>query len=93
MDVGIRELKARLSHYVRVAREGERILITDRGRPVAVLSPPPIEEVDDLPDALRRLLADGRVSAPTRPLSFSPLPPAVATRSVAQILADDRAEA
>ncbi|MCF8557525.1 MAG: type II toxin-antitoxin system prevent-host-death family antitoxin, partial [Candidatus Nanopelagicales bacterium] len=53
MDVGIRELKARLSHYVRVAREGERILITDRGRPVAVLSPPPIEEVDDLPDALR----------------------------------------
>ena len=56
MNVGIRELKARLSHYVRVAREGERILITDRGRPVAVLSPPPIEEIDDLPDALRRSL-------------------------------------
>jgi prevent-host-death family protein len=41
--VGIRELKARLSHYVRLAREGERIVITDRGRQVAVLAPVTVE--------------------------------------------------
>lgn len=35
--VGIRELKARLSYYVRLAREGERVIVTDRGKEVAEL--------------------------------------------------------
>lgn len=35
--VGIKELKARLSHYVRLARDGEPVIITDRGRQVAEL--------------------------------------------------------
>jgi prevent-host-death family protein len=39
MDVGVRELKARLSAYLRRAAAGERLTITDRGRPVAVLGP------------------------------------------------------
>lgn len=37
--VGVRELKARLSHFLRRAQHGERILVTDRARPVAVLGP------------------------------------------------------
>jgi prevent-host-death family protein len=35
--VGIRELKARLSHYVERARQGHRVLVTHRGRQVAEL--------------------------------------------------------
>jgi prevent-host-death family protein len=35
--VGLRELKARLSHYVERARSGQRVLVTDRGKPVAEL--------------------------------------------------------
>ena len=35
--VGVRELKARLSEYVRRARDGEVVLVTDRGRVVAEL--------------------------------------------------------
>src|SRR5579864_8161600 len=38
--VGIRELKDRLSEYVRRARQGESVLVTDRGEPVARLCPP-----------------------------------------------------
>lgn len=38
--VGIRELKNRLSHYVRQARAGQEIRVTDRGQPVAELVPP-----------------------------------------------------
>jgi prevent-host-death family protein len=39
MDVGIRELKQRLSEYLdRVAR-GEVIRVTERGRPKALLTP------------------------------------------------------
>lgn len=37
MTVGIRELKAKLSEYVGRAANGEQIVITDRGRPVAHL--------------------------------------------------------
>lgn len=37
--VGIKELKARLSEYVRSARAGESILVTDRSEVVAELGP------------------------------------------------------
>ncbi len=38
--VGIRELKARLSEYIRRVRAGEDVLVTDRGKVVAELRPP-----------------------------------------------------
>ncbi len=38
-EVGIKVLKDHLSEYLRRAREGERIVVTDRGAPVAVLAP------------------------------------------------------
>jgi antitoxin (DNA-binding transcriptional repressor) of toxin-antitoxin stability system len=40
LTVGIRELKDRLSEYVRRANAGEEILVTDRGRVVAELRKP-----------------------------------------------------
>lgn len=38
--VGLRELKNRLSEYVRQVHAGEEILVTDRGTVVAELGPP-----------------------------------------------------
>ena len=38
-SVGIRELKARLSEYLKLARKGRRIVVTDRGREIAALGP------------------------------------------------------
>jgi prevent-host-death family protein len=38
-QVGIKVLKDHLSEYLRRAQEGERIVVTDRGAPVAVLAP------------------------------------------------------
>lgn len=37
---GVREAKSHLSEYLRRVGEGETVLITDRGRVVAQLSPP-----------------------------------------------------
>lgn len=37
--VGLRELKTHLSEYVSRSRDGERLVITDRGREVAELAP------------------------------------------------------
>lgn len=38
--VGLRELKNRLSRYIRYVRGGDTIEVTDRGRVVAELRPP-----------------------------------------------------
>jgi antitoxin (DNA-binding transcriptional repressor) of toxin-antitoxin stability system len=38
--VGVRELKNRLSEYLRQARAGEKVLVTDRGQVIAELSAP-----------------------------------------------------
>jgi prevent-host-death family protein len=37
--VSIRELKARLSHYLRLTRKGESVVITDRGVPIGRIVP------------------------------------------------------
>lgn len=46
VTVGIREFKHRLSHFLRRVADGERITVTDRGRPVAVLVKP--DESDEV---------------------------------------------
>ena len=39
-STGIRQLRDNLSRYIARAAAGERVLITNRGRPVAELGPP-----------------------------------------------------
>ena len=60
--VGIRDLKAHLSRHLKRVRAGTRLLVTDRGREVATISP-----VERDPGAAehgwaRQLVADGRAS-------------------------------
>ncbi len=37
--VGIRELKSRLSYYLRLAKAGRIVEITERGKPVGLITP------------------------------------------------------
>ena len=57
--MGIKQLKARLSEYVRLARGGEIILVSDRDEVVAQLGPPRYEpgEPGSLDAKLERLAA------------------------------------
>ena len=50
--VGLKILKNRLSEYVRLAREGETVLVTDRDRVVAELGPPRADRAGWAGDAL-----------------------------------------
>ena len=43
--VGVRELKAKLSHYLRVAKTGGVVLVTEHGRVIAALGPPAMTEL------------------------------------------------
>lgn len=67
-SVGVRELRQRASELLRRVEAGETILVTDRGRPVALLTP--------VPEAapLERLRAAGEVSAPVGDLTDLPAP-------------------
>jgi len=58
--VGIRELKNRLSEYLRAVRAGESVLVTDRGEVVAEFSPPGHGQIDaSVPVGLRALARRG----------------------------------
>ncbi len=59
--VGVAELRQNLSRYLRRVENGERLIVTDRNRPVAELGPPP-----STGEALDRLIAAGRVTRPAR---------------------------
>jgi prevent-host-death family protein len=60
-SVGVAELRRNLSRYLRRVERGERLLVTDRNRPVAELGPP-----STTGPALDRLIAEGRLPAPVR---------------------------
>ena len=49
--IGVRELRQHASRYLARVRAGETIEVTDRGRPVARLVPPPAETWEDLIEA------------------------------------------
>jgi len=57
--VGIRELKARLSSYIGIARGGEEVVVTARGQEVAIIIPVTKERL-----ALRRLSEGGEARMP-----------------------------
>jgi antitoxin (DNA-binding transcriptional repressor) of toxin-antitoxin stability system len=65
--VGVRELKARLSEYLRAVRAGEVFLVTDRDRVVAELRPPrsvAMAPADPLAAAMEALLESGQLAGP-----------------------------
>jgi prevent-host-death family protein len=68
--VGVAELRQNLSVYLRKIAAGERFVVTDRNRPVAMLGPVPSAE-----SRLEQLIAEGQVKPPKRkgPL-LPPLP-------------------
>jgi prevent-host-death family protein len=59
--VGVAELRQNLSRYLRRVERGERLIVTDRNRPVAELGPPPSTGAQ-----LDRLIAEGRLARPSR---------------------------
>jgi antitoxin (DNA-binding transcriptional repressor) of toxin-antitoxin stability system len=62
--VGIKQLKARLSEYVRLAKAGETVLVTERDEVVAELRPARRQTpvAGSLEDALEALAASGEVT-------------------------------
>ena len=64
--VGVKELKNRLTQYLRRTKQGEEVVVTERGKPIALLRPVLGEEKPvSLEAKLARLAARGLVTLPT----------------------------
>jgi antitoxin (DNA-binding transcriptional repressor) of toxin-antitoxin stability system len=92
--VGVRELKNRLSEYLRQVRAGESVLVTDRGQVVAEFSPPGESQAgSSLPVGLRELARRNLVTLGSQggPHLYPALPrPSQGQRTAAQLLDDER---
>jgi antitoxin (DNA-binding transcriptional repressor) of toxin-antitoxin stability system len=93
--VGIRELKNRLSHYVRLVEAGESVLVTDRGTVVAELRPPGRAAAADVdPDQARlaELARRGRavVGAPHDPALYGARPSVLPAGTASWLLDEER---
>ncbi|MGI9032875.1 MAG: type II toxin-antitoxin system Phd/YefM family antitoxin [Acidimicrobiales bacterium] len=85
--VGVRVLRQRASELLRRVAMGETLEITDRGRPVARLTPLPEGGV------IERLTAEGRLT-PARGdlLEIEPLPPTPGLPLPSEVLQELRAD-
>ncbi|MBI5481763.1 MAG: type II toxin-antitoxin system prevent-host-death family antitoxin [Deltaproteobacteria bacterium] len=89
MRVGTKELKNRLSHYLRSVRDGERLYVTDRGRIVAEIRRVPAATTSE-EEALLALAADGLLTIGSGRLEdFEPVR-LKGGRRLSQMIIDDR---
>ena len=86
MNVGVRELKQHLSEYLRRVADGEIVQVTDRGVPVAVISPVAPA------DPLARGIEEGWIRAPQVSRAIGDVTRAKADRRVLDVLREDRGE-
>jgi prevent-host-death family protein len=70
----VSKLKASLSEYLRSVKAGEEVLVTERGRPIAKLTPAASSEM--LPDELIEMEKQGliKIGSGKLPIGFWELP-------------------
>lgn len=81
----MRELKNHLSRYLRRVQEGEDVIVTERGKPIARLS-----SIDHPSDRLAALIASGAVRPPRRPTRQRPAQRIKAAQSVSDLVVEQR---
>lgn len=85
--VGIRDLKAQLSHYVRQVKSGNTVIITERGKPVGRIVP--IEK--SLEEKMQELIKSGFIVWNGEKLKPSkPVARTKGDKTAAQLLLEDR---
>jgi antitoxin (DNA-binding transcriptional repressor) of toxin-antitoxin stability system len=93
--VGLRELKNRLSEYIRDVRGGESVLVTDRGEVVAEIGPPGRSAASSHhPPGLQALARRGLASLgqPNRGRAYRRFTRALKPGRVAALLAAERGD-
>lgn len=91
MRLGLREANQRFSKAIRAVRAGHEVILTERGRPIAVITP--LAEKDAPEAALRTMADEGLITLASRK---GPMPPPrwrplkIKGQIVSQTIIDDR---
>ena len=93
-SVGLKVLKNKLSEYVRLAAGGETVLVTDRDRVVAEITPPQTWRASlTSSPVLARLVREGLLTPAARPPGEPPpRKPVMSLKEVLKGLDEDRAD-
>jgi prevent-host-death family protein len=89
--VGIKELKNRLTHYLRQVKKGGEVIITERDVPVAL-----IQRIDAVTSSvsveakLAKMAADGEIVLPSRGLLRKVRKIKVKGKEVSRVIVEDR---
>ena len=90
--VGVKELKNKLTYFLKLTKEGERIIVTDRGSPIAILhSLDHIEEDAGKEERLAAVSKRGMIKLPAKRgkmRSFKSIQ--VSGRLASEIIIEDR---
>lgn len=86
-EVGVEALKDQLSSWLRRASDGERIVITEHGRPIAVLTP--VEQSEDAHHAWE-LVGAGQASWSGGKPKGSTHPAKLRGKSTSEMVLEDR---
>ena len=91
--VGVRTLKNRLSEYLRMAQDGHRVAVTNRGMVVARLVPPDTGG-ETAEEVLERMARAGeiRLGKPNRPDLYPPPPGLLSDEEIQEALDWTRGE-
>lgn len=94
ISTGIRELKNKLSHYVRQIEAGKRVAVTAHGRVVAELVPPGSGSRTGGTSRYEELVAAGVIVPATEPGGVPPEWPDIrlSRSTVAEMIDSDRGE-
>jgi len=84
VEIGVRELRGRLSDYLNRVREGDEVVVTDRGRAVARIVPIEGGRVLD------RAIADGIVRPALQPSRSRPARRVRSKGGVSDLVGDQR---
>lgn len=95
IEIGVRELKSRLSETLRRVGGGEPVTVTSRGEPVAEIWPPRAAAEAPIDPALLRMEAEGRIQLSRVPKSQRPPANPVkwkSPKSASDLIIEGRAE-
>ena len=91
MKLGLREANQHFSKAIKAVRAGKDVVLTERGRPIAVIKPIPKADTQEV--ALRQMADEGLITLPSRkgPMPVPRWKPAKTTgKPLSQTIIEDR---
>ena len=93
MRLGLREANQKFSKAIKAVRQGKEVILTDRGKPFAVIKP--LEPAKDEEAIIRRLEAEGVLRAGSksaRPMPIWRSPVRIKGKPMSETISEERDE-